>query len=283
MPKSRTNKKKDLWPGSGVIYIEAVVVIFITMFSLFLQYGSIKITALLSNHALITLIASLCVWFVNRFTLEYILQSRIESNKITLYLPFELLAASSIVTSIIYAITYLIVINLEEVSFVLADFLKGFLLTIGLSLLIVMIYLGSQVWKSWWSDGEFLLRIKDNGHDEIESKDFITIKNSRGAVNFNLHDVRYFISEYKIVFLVDSSGKKWITQYNLSELEKLLHNSFFRLNRKILVSRQIISHIKKLPNHRLLVTIGQSNESHKEPISRYRSTKFKHWFYGASP
>lgn len=271
--------KKSLWPGSGAIYIEAVVIFFITLFSLYLQYGSIEIKAFLSYHALLTLLGSLCVWFVNRFTLEYILQSRIESNKMTLYLPFELLVASCTVTSFIYSITYLIFSYVKEVSFVLTNFLQGFLLTIGLSLLIVMVYLGIQLWKSWWSDGEFLLADKDSGQAERESKDFITIKSPRGAMNFNLNEVRYFICEFKITFLVDISGKKWITQYNLSELEKILDSRFFRLNRKILVSRQIISHIKKLPNHRLLVIIGKSDESHKEPVSRYKSTKFKQWFY----
>lgn len=278
MSKSMT-AKKSLWPGRGTIYIEVLVIIFITLVSLFLQYGSIEFTAFLSYHALLTLVASLSVWFMNRLILEHILQSRIESNKITLYLPFELLIASCAVTSIIYTITYLIFSYVKEASFVLTNFLKGFLLTIGLSLLIVMIYLGIQLWKSWWSDGKFLLVIEDANQAEIESKDFITIKNAKGVVNFKLNEVSYFISEYKIAFLVDTSGKKWITQYNLSELEKILDNRFFRLNRKIMVSRQIISHIKKLPNHRLLVTVGQSNKSLKEPVSRYKSTKFKHWFY----
>ena len=100
-------------------------------------------------------------------------------------------------------------------------------------------------------------------------------------MNVDLNEVGYFISESKMVFLVDRSGKKWITQYNLSELEKIVDSKFFRLNRRIMVSRQIISHIKKLPNHRLFVTIGDSNEGHYETISRYKSTKFKQWFHSA--
>ncbi len=281
MSETLANSKTDVEPKSGVIYIETVVVILMAMFTQVLQYGSIEYTVLLSYHSGLTILGSLCVWFVNRFTLGHILQSRIESNKITRHLPFELLVTSVIVTSIIYIIFYPIFSYLEESSFVLTNFLQGFLLTIGLSLLIAALYLGSQVWKSWWSDGEFLFRVNSNGQAESKSKDFITIKNSRRVVNLDLHEVRYFISESKIVFLVDTSGKKWITQYNLSELEKSLDDRFFRLNRRILVSRQIISHIKKLPNHRLLVTIGQSNEDHKEPISRYKSTRFKQWFHSA--
>jgi hypothetical protein len=281
MFEAPANRKTQLWPESGAIYLETVAVILVAMFLLFLQYGSINYTVLQSYHSVFTIIGSLSVWFVNRFTLENILQSRIESNKITQYLPFELMAASIVVISIIYVFIYLIFIYVNELSLDLASFLQGFAVTIGLSLLMSFLYVGSQVWESWWSDGNFLFQAKDNVRAENDPKNFITIKNSRGTVNLDLQDVLYFISESKIAFLVDTSGKKWITQYNLSELENILDGRYFRLNRRILVSRPVISQIKKLTNHRLLVTIGQSNESHNETISRYKSTRFKEWFHSA--
>jgi len=283
MSETPANRKTHLWPTNGAIYIETVAVILVAMVLLFLQYGSIDYTVLLSYHSVFTIVGSLSVWFVNKYTLGNILQSRIESNKITQYLPFELMAASIVVTSIIYVFAYLIFSYFDELSFELVSFLQGLALTIGFSLLIAALYIGSQVWKSWWSDGDFLFQVKDNVRAETDSKDFITIKNSRGTVNLDLQDVLYFISESKIAFLVDTSGKKWITQYNLSELEKTLDRRYFRLNRKILVSRQVISHIKKLPNHRLLVTIGQSNERLNETVSRYKSTRFKQWFHSSQP
>jgi hypothetical protein len=251
------------------------------MVSMSLQYGRLDATILLSPQLGVRILGSLCLWFANKFVLDYILQSKIDSHKVSQFLPFEMTLASVAVTSIIYLIFYPILLYLNHLSFEWAKFLQGLFLTSGLSLLIVIFYTGIHIWKSWWSDGEFLFQIKDNKPFESEWKDFITVKNSRETVNIALNDVCYFISEFKIVFLVDTSGKKWITQYNLSELEKNLEESFFRLNRRILVSRQIISQIKKLPNHRLLVTISTPNESRKETISRYKSTKFKQWYQGA--
>lgn len=277
--KGLWNEETQKWgPINPPIFIETVVVIVMAIVLLFFQYGSIDYKVLLSFHALFTIVASLCVWFANRFALGKILQSRIESDKITPNLPFELIAVAVLVTSIIYIIAYLIFSYLEGLSFVLADFLQGWLLTIGLSLLIVMFYVGSQIWKSWWSDGAFLFQVKEKAQGKDDPIDTITIKNSKGTFSLDLQKVLYFISASKIAFLVDSSGKKWITQYTLSELEEILDNRFFRLNRRILVSRPVISKIKKLPNHRLLVTIDQPNESHEETISRYKSTKFKQWF-----
>lgn len=281
MSENPADSKTGVWPNSNAIFIETVVIILIAMFSLFLQHGSIDYTVLVSNHALIVGIGSLGVWFVNRFTLERILQSRIESGKITRYLPFELLVASILATTTVYIPLYLIFVYLEGATFVFVSFLQGLLMTMGLSLLIVMLYVGSQVWKSWWSDGKSFFQMNGSGRVESEPNDFISIKNSRETIKVDLNEVRYFISESKIVFLVDTYGKKRITQYNLSELEEVLGGRFFRLNRKILVSRQVISQIKRLPNHRLLVTIGESNENHIETISRYKSTRFKHWLESA--
>jgi hypothetical protein len=281
MSESPANRKTGMWPKGKAIYIETVTIIVLAIVSMALQYGRLDATILLSPQLGVRIFGSLCLWFANKFVLDYILQSKIDSNKVSQFLPFEMTVASVAVTSIIYLIFYPILLYLNQLSFEWTKFLQGLFITSGLSLLIVIFYAGIHIWKSWWSDGKFLFQMKDNRPFESERKDFITVKNSRETVNIALNDVCYFISEFKIVFLVDTSGKKWITQFNLSELEKSLEESFFRLNRRILVSRQIISYIKKLPNHRLLVTISTSNENRKETISRYKSTKFKQWYQGA--
>lgn len=281
MSESPANRKTGMWPKGKAIYIEIVTIIVFAIVSMALQYGRLDATILISPQLGVRILGSLCLWFANKFVLDYILQSKIDSNKVSQFLPFEMTVASVAVTTIIYLIFYPILLYLNHLSFEWAKFLQGLFITSGLSLLIVIFYAGIHIWKSWWSDGEFLFQMKDNRPFESEWKDFIAVKNSRETINIALNDVCYFISEFKIVFLVDTSGKKWITQYNLSELEKSLEESFFRLNRRILVSRQIISHIKKLPNHRLLVTISTSNENRKETISRYKSTKFKQWYQGA--
>ena len=128
-------------------------------------------------------------------------------------------------------IFYPTLLYLNDLSFVWSKLFQGLFVTSGLSLLIVLFYAGIHVWNSWWSDGEFIFRLRDPKESKIEKKGFITIKNSKETVNVDLDEVVYFISEFKVVFLVDAAGKKWITQYNLSELEKILDDRFFRLNR----------------------------------------------------
>ena len=281
MTESLKSSGTGMWPKGGSVYLEIAAIILLAIVSMSLQHNRIDFGLLLSPQLGVRIIGSLCVWFGNKFVLDRILQSRIDSNKVSKFLPFEMTVASIAVTSIIYIVFYPILLYQNGWSFVWAKFFKGLFITSGLSLFIVIFYAGLHIWNSWWSDGEFIFGLSKKEESENEWKDFITIENSRETVNINLNEVGYFLSEFKVVFLVDASGKKWITQYNLSELENSLDDRFFRLNRRALVSRPIISHVKKLPNHRLLVTIGDFKENHTETISRYKSTRFKQWLQGA--
>ena len=277
MSETPAERKTGIWPKGRATYIETALVILLAIVSMSLQYGRIDSVLLLSPELWVRILGSLCIWFANKFTLDYMLQSRIDSNRVSQFLPFEMTLASVAVTSMVYFVFYPILVFLNDWEFVWAKFVQGLFNTASLSLLIVIFYAGIHIWQSWWNDGEFLFRKKDGRQAESEWKDFIAIKYPGGTVNVDLNEVRYFVSEFKIVFLVDASGNKRVTQYNLSELEKMLDDRFFRLNRRILVTRQVISHVKKLPNHRLLVTIGQSTGGHQEPISRYKSARFKQW------
>lgn len=277
MSETPAERKTGIWPKGRATYIETALVILLAVVSMSLQYGRFDSVLLLSPELWVRILGSLCIWFANKFTLDYMLQSRIDSNRVSQFLPLEMTLASVAVTSIVYFVFYPILVFLNDWDFIWAKFVQGLFNTASLSLLIVIFYAGIHIWQSWWNDGEFLFRKKDSRQAESEWKDFIAIKYPGGTVNVGLNEVRYFVSEFKMVFLVDASGNKRVTQYNLSELEKILDDRFFRLNRRILVTRQVISHVKKLPNHRLLVTIGQLNGGHQEPISRYKSARFKQW------
>lgn len=277
MSETPAERKTGIWPKGRATYIETALVILLAVISMSLQYGRFDSVLLLSPELWVRILGSLCIWFANKFTLDYMLQSRIDSNRVSQFLPLEMTLASVAVTSIVYFVFYPILVFLNDWDFIWAKFVQGLFNTASLSLLIVIFYAGIHIWQSWWNDGEFLFRKKDGRQAESEWKDFIAIKYPGGTVNVGLNEVRYFVSEFKMVFLVDASGNKRVTQYNLSELEKILDDRFFRLNRRILVTRQVISHVKKLPNHRLLVTIGQLNGGHQEPISRYKSARFKQW------
>ncbi len=267
-----------MWPKhQAIYYLECLTIAILVLLSRALQHGSFDTSVWINLQSGITIVGSCCAWFANRLVLEYLLQSRINNNKVTKTLPLVLTVASLGITAAVYLVFYSIFVLSNLIVFDVAKLLQGLFISCGLSLLFVAFYAISQIWQSWWSDGASLFKQPEKQPIQNTISNSILLKTSKETIQFNLKDIGYFISESKIVFLVDTTGKKWLTQYNLGELEDQLSGGFFRINRKILVSRQVISQIKKLPNHRLLVTIGADQQNATQTISRYKSTKFKQW------
>ena len=113
MFESLANRKIIMWPKGSSVYIETVVIILLAIVSMSLQYGKLDSTFLRSPQLGVRVVGSLSIWFANKFILDYILQYRIDSNKVSQYLPFEMTIASVAVTSIIYLVFYPILLHLQ--------------------------------------------------------------------------------------------------------------------------------------------------------------------------
>ncbi len=83
MPETPAIRKVKMWPKGNAIYVETVVIIFLAIVSMSLQYSKFDSTILLSPELGIRIIGSLCIWFGNIFTLDHLLQSRIDSDKVS--------------------------------------------------------------------------------------------------------------------------------------------------------------------------------------------------------
>ena len=79
-----------MWPKGGSVYLEIAAIIVLAIVSMSLQHNRIDAGLLLSPQLGIRILGSLCVWFGNKFVLDYILQSRIDSNKLSKFLPLEM-------------------------------------------------------------------------------------------------------------------------------------------------------------------------------------------------
>ena len=92
--------------------------------------------------------------------------------------------------------------------------------------------------------------------------------------------VAFFFAEGRTVFLHTLSGRKFIVEYKLEELEGLLDpRLFFRLNRSFIVNINAITDVLVYSGSRL--RISTEPEPPKEIIvSRERVGEFKDWFNG---
>jgi DNA-binding LytR/AlgR family response regulator len=94
----------------------------------------------------------------------------------------------------------------------------------------------------------------------------------------NLSEIAYFEAEGKIVYLINTEGKKFIVNATIEKLETITDPSiFFRANRKHLIHLEAIEQVKPYDNNRLLVIIKNNICKDEIIISREKTTDFKLW------
>jgi DNA-binding LytR/AlgR family response regulator len=92
-----------------------------------------------------------------------------------------------------------------------------------------------------------------------------------------LTDIQYFFSEERITFAVTSSGKRFILDYTLEQLENQLNpDDFFRLNRKYMASIASVEEIISYSNSRLKIKLKDCTDQ-DIIVSRERVMEFKTW------
>jgi len=90
-------------------------------------------------------------------------------------------------------------------------------------------------------------------------------------------EIHYFETKESMTFLITSTGKRYIVEYTLDQLEKQLSpKEFFRINRKIIIHIKAIEKVKTHFNSRLSITAGKL-EGDSQIVSRERVIEFKKW------
>ena len=93
----------------------------------------------------------------------------------------------------------------------------------------------------------------------------------------DVQDIAFFFSEDKVTFLQTGSGKKYIVDYTLDDLDDMLSPElFFRLNRKYISSISAIKDVFTYSNSRLKIHL-QNCADNDILISRERMGAFKTW------
>lgn len=93
----------------------------------------------------------------------------------------------------------------------------------------------------------------------------------------NTSEVLYAHSEDKVTFLVDNSGKRYMIEPNLSELEAMLDpEEFFRLNRQYIARLSAVEKILRYSNSRIRIELQGCDDS-DIVLSRDKSADFKKW------
>ena len=90
----------------------------------------------------------------------------------------------------------------------------------------------------------------------------------------------YFFTKDKLVWLSTSQGSLYIIDHTLTELETILDSSqFFRINRQLILSKQVIQGYSPSTNQKIQVDFVKNERTALEDvmISKYNAPKFKKW------
>jgi len=107
----------------------------------------------------------------------------------------------------------------------------------------------------------------------------IVVKKGLGYHTVLIKDIVYFITNNKLVFLIDREGRKYLTkENNLSELEEKLSNTdiFFRANRKYMINVNYLKQFNILDNNKIRLEMLWPAED-EIIVSGEKSPYFRKW------
>lgn len=119
-------------------------------------------------------------------------------------------------------------------------------------------------------------------YGSLRKKSRLVVKRGVEYISLRMDDIVLFYTENKLVFVTDVSGKKYIAESNLSDLEELLDSSqFFRVNRQYIVNINFIRGYKSYEKVKLLLELNIPELNHHIVISQENSSQFRQWMYNA--
>ena len=108
-------------------------------------------------------------------------------------------------------------------------------------------------------------------------KNRFMVKLGENIVSVKTEDIDHFISEDGVVLLVTKLGKRYPVDYTLDQLDQLIDpDTFFRINRKVILHIEAIQKISSFFNSRLKVTSTYISND-EAVVSRERVGDFKQW------
>lgn len=110
-----------------------------------------------------------------------------------------------------------------------------------------------------------------------EYKRRFLIKSGDHFAHIGVDEIAYFYSEDSVLFLATNSGKKYIVEFTVDKLmEHLDPDSFFRINRKVVINDKCIDKISSYFNSRLKLDVNP--KLHFDiVVAREKVKSFKEW------
>ncbi len=108
-------------------------------------------------------------------------------------------------------------------------------------------------------------------------KNRFLVKMGDTITSIKTEDISHFVFEDSMVILVTNAGKRYTVDYTLDSLENILYpDTFFRINRKVIININSIQKVHPYFNSRLKLNAALLLEE-EAIVSRERVNDFKNW------
>ncbi|MFD2203229.1 LytR/AlgR family response regulator transcription factor [Shivajiella indica] len=154
------------------------------------------------------------------------------------------------------------------------DFYTQDLLIISVWFLVINgYYIGMNFFREW--------QITVQASNREKSKDFgLTVKTGNKSLLVKFQEISCIRVDGDYIQLVDISNNRYYMDSSLDKIEKILPEmDFFRINRQILLHRQIVRGFKRIENGKLEVQLEIEDNTFPDlTISRTKAPAFRAWF-----
>ena len=111
-----------------------------------------------------------------------------------------------------------------------------------------------------------------------QKKTRLLVKKGLENISLLLDDVVLFFTENKIVYVIDKTGRKYLTDKNLSDLEADLDNkTFFRVNRQYIINIHYIRSFKAYERVKLQIELTLTDLNYFIVVSQETAPLFRKW------
>lgn len=103
------------------------------------------------------------------------------------------------------------------------------------------------------------------------------VKSNNQVYSIPVEEIAFFLTEDLTSLLVTTANKRYVVNFSLDQLEKLVNPTFFyRINRQFLIHHQAIENMEALGKGRIQIKLKYTNIS-AVLVSRIRTPEFKGW------
>ena len=269
---AKRNSNTSVYHPDVILFL--ILIPLISAINYYLTYSNIKFDGFLFLTFTIDTLQGYIAWLAVR-KLIFWFDKKIPYEKGILKRMTVQLAATATVGLTIITILTEIVSFIAKGEFAPLHFYTTDLFIIGIWFFFInAIYLGLFYYNQWQETERRVFaekKLKDEG---------FLVKVGKKEMKLDFNNLIGFCVDTDYTVTQNESGDKFYLDDSLEKIEqKLPQDDFFRLNRKYIVNRNLISGFKRIENGKILVSLLENKFLPSEiSVSRTKAPLFKRWF-----